>query len=116
MPSSITTRLLELGPLRICLLGAAIFVTVLAPLADGSVHIRDWRLLPSVIAPAVMMMLMFAIPLDITMTRVFMADAPNEQARLRLKRAIWCDPLVLALMALAWTPFILKVIDFWPFA
>ena len=104
----------RLGVLRSLLITAAVLVVGAAPFADGSVYMHDWRLLTSVIAPTVMMMLVFAIPLDITMGRVFMADAGAEE-RARLKFAIRADVVALFAMCLAWAPFMLKVLDFSPF-
>ena len=61
-----------------------------------------------------LMMLVFAVPLDITMSRVFMTDAsPAERARLRF--AIKVEVLVYIAMLAAWTPFIVNVLEFNPF-
>ena len=109
-----TGLFVRLGVLRSLLIIAAVFVVGAAPFADGSVYMHDWRLLPSVIAPTVMMMLVFAIPLDITMARVFMADADAEE-RTRLRFAIRVDVIALFAMCLAWAPFMAKVLDFSPF-
>lgn len=104
----------RLGPLRVFLLGAACIVMLAAPFADGTTHAHDWRLVPSVIAPTMLMMLVFAVPLDITMSRVFMTDAsPAERARLRF--AIKVEVLVYIAMLAAWTPFIVNVLEFNPF-
>jgi len=103
-----------LGPLRGLLVATTLLVTLTAPFADGQVHVHDWRLWPSVIAPTLVMMLAFAIPLDICMAKVFMSDCePATQARLR--NAIRIQILALVTLLLAWTPFMLKVLDFWPF-
>ena len=104
----------RLGVLRSLLVIAAVMVIGAAPFADGSVHMHDWRLLPSVIAPTVMMMLVFALPLDITMAAVFMADAEARE-RKRLKFAIRVDVIALLAMCLAWAPFMAGVLDFSPF-
>ncbi len=105
----------RLGTLRSLLLIAAVLVIAAAPFADGAVYVHDWRLLPSVVAPTVMMMLVFAIPLDITMACVFMADADAEDCA-RLKFAIRADCIALLAMVVAWMPFMLKVLDFSPFS
>lgn len=102
------------GPLRLCLLGAAVLVMIAAPFADGSVHRHDWRLLPSVVAPTVMMMLVFALPLDMTMARVFMADADATERR-RLRFVIRVELLVYAAMLLSWAPFLVGVLEIAPF-
>lgn len=114
-PSSPWQRLVaRLGPLRVMLLGAALVIMLLAPFADGSVHAHDWRLIPGVVAPSVMMMLVFAIPLDMTMTRVFMADAADHE-RARLRSVLRIEAVVYVAMLLAWTPFLLNVLELSPF-
>lgn len=107
------TLLARLGVLRTLLLAATAVVIAAAPFADGAVHMHDWRLLPSVVAPSVMMMLVFAIPLDITMACVFMADAePAERARLRF--VVRVEAAALLALLLAWAPFMARVLDFSP--
>jgi hypothetical protein len=109
--ASKTGRLARLGLLRSLLMSAAILVIAAAPFADGGEHLYDWRLLPSVVAPSVMMMLVFAIPLDITMSRIFMTDADLAEIN-RLKFVIRTEAVVYLAMLLAWTPFIARVLDF----
>lgn len=106
--------LARLGTLRVLLLAAAAAVIAAAPFADGSVHMHDWRLLPSVVAPSVMMMLVFALPLDMTMARVFMADAEAPE-RSRLGFVIRVEAAVLVAMLAAWTPFLVGVLEISPF-
>ena len=104
----------SLGTLRALLMLTSLICTVAAPFANGTTYLHDWRLLPSVIAPTVMVMLLFAIPLDVCMARIFMADtSPSERAR--LKRAISVELIMFCALALAWTPFILKLMEVWPF-
>lgn len=103
----------RLGVLRTLLLGSAALVIAATPFADGAVHLHDWRLLPSVIAPSIMMMLVFAIPLDITMTCIFRVDADPAEQR-RLGTVVRIEAVVYVAMLLAWTPFIIKVVDFTP--
>ncbi|AGA34650.1 hypothetical protein TVNIR_3013 [Thioalkalivibrio nitratireducens DSM 14787] len=100
----------SLGVLRSLLLLAAAFVMLVAPLAYDGVHLHDWRLLPSVVAPAVMMVLVFVILLDMLMSRVFMADADGED-RARLAAVIWTEAVVLVAMIVAWSPFLVRI--FW---
>jgi hypothetical protein len=104
----------RIGALRCGLATITILVVSAAPFADGTVHMHDWRIFPSVIAPALMMILVFALTLDITMARTFMTDA-NEDKRGRLRTAIRFEAFLLLLMLLAWLPFVLKVLDLSPF-
>ena len=105
----------RLGMLRSGLVLATLLVIGAAPFADGTVHMHDWRLFPSVIAPTMMMMLVFTLPLDMTMARIFMSDAePPEKERLAM--IIRFEALMLILMLLAWIPFMFRVLDFSPFS
>lgn len=103
------------GVLRGLLILAAIAIAAVGPFIDGSVHLRGWRLLPSVVAPSLMLILLFALPLDMTMTRVFMSDATGSE-RARLRAALRVEILVFVILVLAWLPFMIKVLDFGPLA
>ena len=110
----LSNLVLTLGPLRVGLAIVTLIVIAAAPFADGAVHLHDWRLFPSVIAPTIVMMLVFTFPLDLTMTRIFMQDAAPAERR-RLQRVLRCQAALLALLVLAWAPFLLRVLDFNPF-
>ena len=104
----------RLGMLRSGLVLATLLVIGAAPFADRTVRMHDWRLFPSVIA-LTMMMLIFTLPLDMTMARIFMSDAePPEKERLAM--IIRFEALMLILMLLAWIPFMFRVLDFSPFS
>jgi hypothetical protein len=103
----------NIGVLRGLLLIMTLLVIAAAPFADGTVYVRDWRIVPSVIAPSIMMMLVFALPLEITMSRVFMVDAEQAE-RERLRFVVRLEAFALVAMLIAWTPFIIKVVDFTP--
>jgi len=101
-------QLRRLGFLRTLLVLGAAVIILAAPFAHGGVHLHDWRVLPSAVAPAVMMVLVFVLLLDIIMSRVFMADA-NPHERSRLAFAILVETIVLVAMVAAWTPFFLRI-------
>lgn len=105
----------RIGALRCGLTLITLLVIGAAPFADGSAHLHDWRLFPSVIAPSVMIILLFVLPLDMTMARIFMGDAEDDE-RARLRAIVRLEFLELVLMLLAWSPFMLKVLDFSPFS
>jgi hypothetical protein len=106
--SSLIAFLRHLGLLRSMLLLVTLTVIACAPFADGRVH-TGWMLGPTVIAPTLMAMLAFSLPLDMTMTRVFMLDKPEEEQR-RFRRVFWLEALLLAAMLAAWTPFLLRLL------
>ena len=104
-------KLYDIGALRIMLLCSILIVILFSPFADGNVYAHDWRIVYSVVAPTITMMLVFAIPLDITMARVFMSGA-NDIERRRLRRVIRIEAGAYLLMILAWTPFFLTVLGY----
>ena len=101
----------DIGALRLALVALVALLILAAPFADGRVYMHDWRLFPSVIAPSIMMMIVFVIPLDITMAAVFKSsvDAPAEKQR--FKRIILLDVFLFIAMIGAWTPFMFNVLD-----
>lgn len=102
-------KLTDFGTLRLGLLTIALLVIILSVFADGNTYMRDWRIVPSVLAPSIMMMLVFAIPLEMTMTRIFITNAePAEKAR--LQRILKLEAIVYLLLIVSWTPFFIKVL------
>ena len=95
------------GPLRIALLVLVVALIITGPFAGRGDHYTFWGLYFSGIAPAVVVILIFVLPLDITMCRVFMSDT-EEHARYR--KIIRWESLCLAALLLAWTPFFLWVL------
>lgn len=102
-------KLTDFGTLRLGLLTIALLVIILSVFADGNTYMHDWRIVPSVLAPSIMMMLVFAIPLEMTMTRIFITNAePAEKAR--LQRILKREAIVYLLLIVSWTPFFIKVL------
>lgn len=98
---------MNFSPLRAILLMLTVCVAAVGPFLDGTADPHSWRILPTVIAPALMMILVFALPLDITMTLIFMSDAEPVQ-KVRLKRELKLEILAMSVMVLAWIPFYLR--------
>lgn len=105
--NSLSRFLGQLGVLRSMLLAVTLVVIGCAPFADGKVH-TGWMLGPSVIAPTIMAMLAFSLPLDMTMAKVFMNDKPVMERR-RYKLVFWVELVLLLVMLAAWTPFVLRI-------
>ena len=100
----------ELGALRLMLVLLVLAVCAAAPFSDGPAVYSGWRLATTVVAPAIFVMLVFLLPLDMTMCAVFMSGR-NAAARARLRRIILAELLLLVVMALVWSPFILRLLD-----
>ncbi|MBI2799746.1 MAG: hypothetical protein HYX63_05580 [Gammaproteobacteria bacterium] len=98
----------KLGVLRSLLLASALVITGMGPFVDGTADLHSWRIFPTVIAPTLMVILAFSIPLDMTMLRIFMSDSTNNE-RQRLGFVIRVEAIILVVMLAAWYPFVLKV-------
>lgn len=104
-------KLLTIGPLRLALTTLVLLLIFAAFFADGKVYMHDWRLFPSVIAPSVTTMILFVLPLDITMSWVFKASTNEASEIKRLGMVIKIDCVLFAMLILAWLPFMLTVLD-----
>jgi hypothetical protein len=101
----------KLGLLRLLLLLVTAIIVIAAPLAGETTYYYDWRIFPTVIAPVIMVMLIFALPLDMLMTSIFMLDTVGTQRR-RLRNIIWVELGALVLLLLAWIPFLLRLLNY----
>jgi hypothetical protein len=99
----------ELGALRL-LHGAFLLILILSAPFAGEVAARSGiEMWPSLIAPALVPMFFFVIPLDITMCLISKSGAATD-ARARYNRAIKYDLVLLALLLIAWVPFFAKLV------
>lgn len=96
-----------LGPLRSLLALATLGVAAIGPFLDGTADIHTWRILPTVVGPTLMLMLVFVLPLDITMSLVFRADCTPAE-RTRLGRVVLLESALFTLLLTAWIPFFLR--------
>lgn len=104
-------QIMKVSPLRALLLLITVCVSCVGPFLDGTADPHSWRIIPTVIAPAFMMILVFALPLDMTMTLVFMSDTAPER-RIQLRRELKLEAAAMALMLIAWTPFYVRFFSF----
>lgn len=86
-----------------------LLLVVMGPISGGEVHISGFALFTSVIAPAFYVIMLFVLPLDITMSRVFWMEAQGAE-RARYRFIIRLEFALFALMLLAWLPFILRLL------
>lgn len=94
-----------LGPLRFALTLLIVLVILDAPFARTQVETDLVGFVRSVLMPTFMVMLVFTLALDITMTRVFMLDTTGDR-RQRYWRIIGLELALLVLMTAAWMPWI----------
>ena len=97
------------GALRVLLVLCVVALIVAAPFSDGPAHTTGWPLVGSVIAPTLFVIMAFVLPLDITMTLVFMSDRRGPERR-RLLRIAQTEAVLLVAMLAAWTPLVLRLL------
>ena len=90
-----------LGVLRAALLIATIAVIACAPFAHGEIEKSGWGLMRTVIGPTLMAMLVFVLPLDITMARIFMSDMQGAE-RARYRSIIRIEAVLFVALLIAW--------------
>ena len=74
----------ELGPLRLMLALLVLVVSAASPFSEGPAVYTGWRLATTMIAPAIFVMLVFLLPLDMIMSAVFMSGgSPARRSRFR---------------------------------
>ena len=68
-----------------------------------------WRVIPVHVAPVIALMLIWILPFDMLMSRVFMGEKEGR-GRDHYKAVIKFDTLLLAALFLFWAPFFLKLL------
>lgn len=86
-----------------------LLLILMGPVSGGEERISGFAVFTSVVAPAFYVIMLFVLPLDITMSRVFMKEARGGD-RARYRFIIWLEVALFALMLIAWLPFILKLL------
>ncbi len=86
-----------------------LLLIVMGPISGGEARISGFALLTSVVAPAFYVIMLFVLPLDITMSRVFMSETQGAE-RARYRFIIRIEVALFALMLLTWLPFIVKLL------
>ena len=121
---SLRERLSELGALRVALLAAVAVLVASAPFSGGpgavdisaalvvegdlpgsrALDLTLGLVWTTLVAPPLAVMMAFVVPLDMLMTRIYMADKEGAE-RARYRRILTTEALAFALLVGAWTPF-----------
>lgn len=99
----------DIGFLRGALVVVVLSLIALAPFAGGPAQFSGWGLVVTVVAPAFYVVVLFVLPLDMLMTRVFMSDKSGAE-RARFRRILWTEAVLLVLMIASWAPFVAKLL------
>ncbi len=97
------------GALRVLLVIGVVALIIAAPFSDGPAHSTGWPLVRSVIAPTLFVIMAFVLPLDITMTLVFMSGRQGAE-RGRLRRIAQAEAVLLGAMLIAWIPLVMRLL------
>lgn len=100
--------ILYIGVLR---LGLALFTFTLismAPFASEATLV-GWGIVVGAVAPAVTIIMLFLLPLDMMMSRIYMVDTEGAE-RLRYQRIFWLEFSLFIALAAAWGPFIANLL------
>lgn len=100
----------DLGPLRVAMAVTVALLVIAAPFALQPTNPNGWAIWPTVVAPALFVIFIFVLPLDVTMTLVFRADKEGAE-RARLTRVLTTELVLIALLVAAWIPFVLGLLD-----
>lgn len=97
------------GPLRLLLIAVVSLLVMVGPFSGGAVDFAGFALITTLVAPVAYAIFMFVLPLDMTMTALFMSDTTTLR-RAALKRALITEAVLLGVMLLAWLPFTLQLL------
>lgn len=97
------------GTLRGILVIVVILLICFGPFSGGEVKATGISVLMTVVAPAFYIIMLFVLPLDITMSFVFMSDKEGRE-RARFRFIIRAEIALFLLMVLSWFPFIYRLL------
>ena len=97
------------GALRLMLMTLTGLLIALGPVSGGPVSFEGVKLFTTLLAPTCYVIVLFLLPLDITMSRVFMSGA-SEARRRQLKRVMVTEAALFVLMVVGWLPFVLQLL------
>jgi hypothetical protein len=100
-----TKFFLQIGPMRLLLLGIALLLIVLAPGGDVREAREGWALVTNVLVPALSPVVLMGLLLDALMSRVWMVDA-EVPARSRYRRILWLNLAASGALILAFVPYL----------
>jgi len=103
-----TAFLAGIGPMRIALLAITAFLIACAPFAGTGPVYAGWQFVPTVLAPVLAPIMLFVLPLEMTMSRLFMADE-GEAGKQRYRRIIRIELFGFALLVLSWLPYLVRL-------
>jgi hypothetical protein len=97
-----------IGPMRLALALFTFILIGMAPFASEA-SFSGWGVVVGTVAPSMTMIMLFALPLDMMMSRIFMTDTEGAE-RLRYRRILWLELFLMIALILAWRSFIASLL------
>ena len=97
------------GPLRAMLYAGILLMIVSAAFSLGGMEKSGIMIFPTLIIPAMVPMMFFVLPLDMTMCAIMMSGK-DDAARRRYRKLILSDLVIMAALFAAWWPFFSRLI------
>lgn len=101
----------DIGPLRVMHTIFLLILIVSAPFAGGEGARSGFAMWPTLIAPALVPIFYFVLPLDMTMSAVTRSGVVGEE-HARLTRVIRIDAILFVALLAAWLPFFLALVSY----
>jgi len=100
----------ELRLLRIVLICFTLALAIVSRFAGDEVIYSGWRMIPTLIAPALVPILFFVIWLDVLMSWVFKIDASQEE-KSRFGRVIAVDLVLVVVLTSSWFGYFSRMVS-----
>ncbi|BAW80338.1 hypothetical conserved protein [Candidatus Nitrosoglobus terrae] len=98
------------GIMRIALAVFTAILVGLAPIATDAPPFGGWRAVVGNVAPALTIIMLFVIALDIMMSRIFMTDTEGTE-RTRYWRIIGLELVLIIVLITAWKPLVIRLLQ-----
>ena len=100
----------DLGVLRSGMAVIVLALILASPFTTGGASVVGIALLTTIVSPALFVIFVFVLPLDLVMTMVFMADKDGPE-RARLRRVFIAESVLFIALCASWVPFVLRLLD-----
>lgn len=100
----------ELRLLRIVMICFTLVLAVLSRFAGDEVVYSGWRIIPTLIAPALAPIMFFVIWLDVLMSWVFSIDAGKEE-KSRFGRIVVTDVILVVVLTASWFGYFSRLVS-----
>lgn len=98
-----------IGFLRALLVSFGVILIILSWFAGDAVVYHGWAVIPSVIAPVLVVLLVWGMLFDMLMSAVFLSSGDGKSPA-HYRMVLWVNALIIALILVSWLPFYWKVL------